>query len=276
MSKRVTRQMWCIVAVLAVGTLLGTEALASTCTTSKTLSTQTCTSWRTTSSGVKYCTLWCTGSEICVNTISGLSGSISKECTTGENCPVTECTAYGTVDPDTGQSSPDCTSDLGSLNPACGLAGLAVCTNPNNHFNWNGTPYTLAGSIGSASDYLVCDKKGKCTTLLKLEPQFSSEICINPNWHFLTFTASEFKGQSCFCPGGYDGDGDCCETSERTSGQCSAEYGTGASAGTPTCILQLCTVDLSRYNPFTNFDLAYSCNETRECGGVTGTLCPGI
>jgi len=277
MCKRLVNSLVLVGVVATLVATLATEATAATCTTSKTLSTQSCCSWKTTSSGVKYCALWCTGSQICVNTIFGLSGNIVKDCTPGETCPVTECSAYGTAEAEGTVGS--CDESLDNLNPTCGIEGVAVCTNPNNHFNVQGTPYTLSGIEQTIGDVKTCDKKGKCTNQLKLEPTNTSEICINPNWHFLTFTASKFKGKTCFCPGGYDNTTDpgpqcCADSSRKTDGTCVTKYGTGDSIGTPTCLKSFCSVDLSTYDPFTNFDLPYDCQTAETCGGVSGTLCP--
>jgi len=269
MSSRVVVGM--IVTLVA---LAGVEAWATTCTTSKTSTSSTCCSWKKTSSGYTYCALWCTGSEICTNTISALGGNVVKGCETTGTCPVTQCAAYGTVSTSTSVGS--CDTSLTDLNSTCGIQGLAICTNPANHFNYQGNAFTVSGSESAAGNVTTCDKNGKCTNQLKLEPDLSSNIC-NNNWHFLTFTASEFKAHACLCPGGYDATNVCCATDSRTTnGTCSTVYGTGASVGTPTCMTALCTVDLSTYNPFTNFSLGYNCHPSTAltCGGNTGTVCP--
>lgn len=267
-----------VIAVLMA--MLGTEAKAATCTATKTSSSQTCCSWKTTSSGFKYCALWCTGSEICTNTITALGGNVVNGCESTGTCPVTECAAFGTVSTDT--STGACDTSLDALNETCGIKGIAVCTNPADHFNVNGTPFTLPGVQEAIGNVTTCDKKGKCTNELKLEPSLTSDVCINPNWNFVTFTASEFKAHTCLCPGGFDDEDprQCCATSDRTVvggvSTCSKLYGTGDSIGTPTCMTAFCSVDLSTYNPFTNFSLPYDChpNTALTCGGITGTTCP--
>jgi hypothetical protein len=260
-----------VVALVVTVALAGAEAFAATCTSSKTLSTQTCCSWRTTSSGVRYCALWCTGSQICDNLITGLGGNVLKDCS-GDTCPTTECAAYGTMD--IGVSGSTCNQDPLVLDPNCGMKGLLVCTNPNEKFNAQGTPYTLGGYEQTISNSLICDKNGKCTNSLTLDASLSSELCVNHNWHFKTFTASEFKAKACFCPGGFDSRGKCCETSERVGtgpdAVCSADYGDG----TPICFLQLCTVDLATYDYFTNRFLPYTCENTTTCGGTSPEPCP--
>ena len=264
-------------AVAALVAMAGSNAWAATCTTSRTLTNQTCTSWRTTSSGVKYCSTWCTGSEICDNTINGLGGNIMNGCTPGVDCPLTSCTAFGTVDMPEG-SEGDCNTDLTNLNPTCGIKGKLVCV----EHEGNETEFELISGIqGTSSDQLTCDKKGKCTNSLKLLPSDTPTLCPDEDpAEFVTFVAKKFKAKSCFCPGGLDDDGQCCATTSRVSGgegaTCSALYGTGSSIGTPTCMVALCEVDLSTYDPVTNFNLPYDChpNTAMTCGGVTGTLCP--
>jgi hypothetical protein len=281
MERKVMKNLLCIGVVLVLATVVATEAGAVTCSTSKTLTTQTCCSWRTTTSGVKYCSLWCTGSEICVNTIFGLGGSIMNDCIPGETCPVTSCEAFGTVDTDTSTGTCDTSLDEPfSLNPTCGIMGMAYCQNHGGNSKLKnpkieGQPFVVEGVEGTDIPLTAvdCDKQGKCTTQGKLEADLSAVICQNHNWTPLTFTASEFKGRSCFCPGGYDSTGTCCEDNSRTGlGTCTAVYGDG----TPTCLVQLCTIDLSNYNPLTSFDLAYECGEAVACGGVTGAPCPTV
>src|SRR5262245_5940647 len=270
--RRNIRALRLVVATIVV--MMGPEARAVTCSTAKTLANQTCTNWRTTSTGVKYCTAWCTGSEICDNTISGLNGSVVSGCTTGETCPLTSCAAFGTTAVD--GSAGACDTSLDNLNESCGIKGIGVCFNPATKFNPQGQPFVLEGVEGTTSDTLTCDKKGKCANSLKLEPDDTSTICLN-NWQFVTFTASEFKAKACFCPGGLDVGGRCCADSSRDShGTCSTEYGTGGSIGTPICMIALCTVDLSGFDPQTNFNLPYDCHPAaaQTCGGVTGTPCP--
>jgi hypothetical protein len=263
--------------VVTVVALAGVQAWATTCTTSKTSSSSTCCSWKTTSSGYTYCALWCTGSEICTNTIAGLGGNIVNGCADTGTCPVTECAAFGTVPTDTSVGT--CDTSLTNLNSTCGIQGMAFCSNPANHFNFQGNSFTLTGAETATGNVTTCDKRGKCTNQLKLEANLGSDACVNPNWNFLTYTAELFKAHTCLCPGGYDANQVCCATASRDSYQtCGSTniYGTGASAGTPTCMTALCSVDLSTYNPFTNFSLGYDChpNTALTCGGITGNLCP--
>jgi hypothetical protein len=268
-----------VVGVLAtLVALAGVQAWAVTCTTSRTSSSSTCCSWKTTSSGYTYCALWCTGSEICTNTIAALGGNVVKGCADSGTCPVTECSAYGTVSTDL--STGTCDTSLTDLNSTCGIKGLAICTNPADHFNYQGNSFTLSGSESATGNVTTCDKKGKCTNQLKLEPSDTSNICVNPNWHFQTFTASEFKAHACLCPGGYADNGQCCATSSRIGPVGSTTCGDGGTNvygdGTPVCMTALCTVDLSEYNPFTNFSLGYDCHPSTAvtCGGLTGNPCP--
>ena len=252
--------------------MTGSSAWAAVCTTGRTLTNQTCASWRTTTSGVKYCTVWCTGSMICDNSIAGLGGNIVNECDSGEgeNCPITSCTAWGTK-PVEG-SVGDCNTDIANLNETCGIEGKVVCEDELG--NDEEEVIVLPGFVGTTSRTLVCDKKGKCTNTLRLRPKGAADLCPEGT-EFETFTGAEFKAQSCFCPGGEDTNGVCCKSSARNSnGTCSEPYGTGSSAGTPTCVISLCQVDLTNYDPDDNFRLPYDCSNADACGGVTGDPCP--
>lgn len=273
-------------ALAALVTMAASNAWAAVCTTSKTLTNQTCTSWRSTSSGVRYCSLWCTGSEICDNVIYGLGGNVVKECVEGENCPVTSCSAFGTQ-PIAG-SSGTCDTNLNTLNATCGIPGKLACSDADTDCpsggecdegegpDDNGDEFiVLDEALDFTSDTLICDKKGKCTNTLRLLPEDTADLCPGDT-EFVTFTASEFKARSCFCPGGFAGE-TCCADSSRTDGGCSKKYAEGlATEGTPTCMVALCTVDLSDFDPEVNFNLPYDCHPSGalECGGVTGTVCP--
>jgi len=288
MESKVMKNLLCIGVVLVLASVFVGDAGAVTCSTSKTLTTQTCCGWKTTSSGVKYCSLWCTGSEICVNTIFGLGGVYFPEgCTPGAvvpdpGCPVTSCEVFGTVSTETSTGTCD-NYDLFNLNPTCGISGTAYCENHGgNSLKKNpkiqGQPFVVDGVLGIDISVALanCDKQGKCTTQGQLEPALSTIVCQNPNWSPLTFTASEFKGKSCFCPGGYDDFGTCCADKDRTDGSCSTDYAAGTdNVGKPTCLIQLCTVDPS-YNPITNFDLAYDCSLVEFCGGFQTKKCPEV
>jgi hypothetical protein len=229
---------------------------------------------------VRYCALWCTGSEVCDNVIYGLGGNIVNGCTPGVNCPLTSCSAFGTVDMPDESSVGDCNSDLTNLNPTCGIRGLLVCV----EHEGEETEFELIKAVQSASsDNLICDKKGKCTNSLKLLPSDAPTICPDEDpAEFVTFVAKRFKAKSCFCPGGLDSSGTCCATSDRVSGGessvCAKPYGTGSTTGTPTCMVSLCEIEdlSSKYDPVTNFNIPYECHpdDTLECGGVTGTPCP--
>ena len=257
--------------------MTGSSAWAAVCSTSRTLTNQTCSSWRTTTSGVKYCTVWCTGSMICDNSIAGLGGNVVKECEPGEdgNCPITSCTAWGTKPVEGSVGTCDSTN-LDNLNETCGIEGKLVCELGIDSTGGDDSDEViiLPGFVNTTSRTLICDKKGKCTNTLRLRPKGAAALCPEGT-EFETFTAAEFKAQSCFCPGGDDTNDTCCATSARNSnGTCSVPYGTGSSIGTPTCVISLCQVDLTNYDPDDNFRLPYDCSNADACGGVTGDPCP--
>jgi hypothetical protein len=210
---------------------------------------------------------------ICDNSIAGLGGSIVNECDSGEgeNCPITSCTAWGTKEVEGSVGTCDST-DLGNLNPTCGIEGKVVCENELGEDEEE--TIVVPGFVGTTSRTIVCDKKGKCTNTIRLRARNAADFCPEGT-EFETFTGAEFKAQSCFCPGGEDNEGVCCATSDRNSnGTCAAPYGTGSSAGAPTCVISLCQVDLTNYDPDDNFRLPYACSDAEACGGVTGTPCP--
>ena len=250
----------------------GSSAWAATTCSAIRTANSTCTAWRTTLTGARYCSQWCTGSMICDNSIAGLGGNIVNECDSGEgeNCPITSCTAFGTKSVEGTVGTCDST-DLDNLNETCGIEGKVVCESEVGPEEIN---IVLPGFVGTTSRTLVCDKKGKCTNTLKLRPKNTGSLCPEGT-EFETFTGAEFKAQSCFCPGGEDTEGVCCATGSRNSnGTCSTPYGTGSSIGTPTCVISLCQVDLTNYDPDDNFRLPYDCSNATDCGGVTGNPCP--
>lgn len=214
--------------------------------------------------GSSFCAYWTEGSEVCNAAIKGLGGhTVVKNCVEGVNCPVVTCSAYGTVNIGLGGSCDN--TDPSNLDPDCGIAGTAVCFNPKGKFNPQGEPFILPGVETDLSDVQSCDKRGKCTTSVELLPDDTSNICINPNWQFQTFTASEFKAQACFCPGGYAG-GVCCADGGRNGGACANVYAAGyANEGTPACIQQVCTQ--------TAGSTMYTCGDAYTCGGFDPDSC---
>lgn len=262
--ERLVRGLVAMSVVILLGSMLAIEANATTCSTKKLSSSYTCVSWKT-SGGTKYCSLWCTGSEVCDVVVNGL-GSAANQCTPGETCPAVTCSVFGTVDSGDGFCEP------GTLDPNCDVQGVAICENPKctrgnkndpectGNFQFNGRPFTLEVPLSVTGDLTLCDKQGTCRTSLVLEAGLSSEICINPNWAYKTFTASEANTEACFCPGGYDGSvpAYCCADSQRNLGACVTPNPAGTSGpGTATCIAQFCKVDLTGYVPGQN--ILYTC-----------------
>jgi hypothetical protein len=292
MSNRMMGRALAGVAIVTMA-LAGAEAFALTCTASKTSSSQTCCSWKKTTSGYTYCALWCTGSELFTNTMTGVGGNIFGSCDPAQLdtvCPETSNQAFGTVDPTTGAYDPDgpCNTSLGLLDPSCAIKGLAFCQNKGGNSKVKnsqvqGSPFLVTGVLGLDVPLVPtdCDKQGKCSTSGKLEADLSAITCQNDNWTPLTFTASEFKAKACFCPGGYAGDGTtCCATTARstdpaTAGTC-GEGNLWAGTGVATCMVALCSVDLAAYNPLTSPSLPYDCHPDGMviCGGDSGITCP--
>jgi hypothetical protein len=195
---------------------------------------QTCLRWRNIG-GSQTCINWTTGSEVC-NTVSTGVGGINHCDPDLGTCPAITCSAFGTVDVGLG-------CDPTTLDPDCGIKGIAFCVNkPGNARNAAGQPFTLDTFLTQTEAIDTCLKNGKCLNSIELNPEDTGDICINPNWHFLTFTASEFNALLVVCRGGYDSVGSCCDDSQRTGGFCTTP-------GTEASLAQRCTVDLTGYRP---------------------------
>lgn len=198
--------------------------------------------------GTRICTCWRTGSEICDSEVTGL-GNI-KDCMPGVNCPVVTCSVFGTVDLGDG-SCPD--PDV--LDPDCGVEGVSYCVNPaGNAKKAQGNPFIFPATLSNFSDIEKCERNGKCKNTVEIEPEDCPDCCINPKWDLLTFTASEFNGEVCVCPGGFSAEGDCCSDGERNiDGSC-------ASISDEVCVVQRCTADLTGYKPGKG-SINYDCTE---------------
>lgn len=208
MSKRLVMGLLCM-GVVAVLVVLPGTANAGVCT-------------KPPCAGVKWfggsCICCSTGSEIFDLTVWGVPGNLVKACA-GEQC--VKCSVYGTVG--------DSTCDPTILDPDCAIQGFAYCVNPKcvrghqddpectGNFNVNGQPYVLDGVLSKSGSLTNCTKAGRCTTSVEVVGTLSDDICINPNWKFETFTASEFNGTCSFCETGYDSYGNCSVLEETTA-----------------------------------------------------------
>jgi hypothetical protein len=185
------------------------------------------------SGGTRICTSWYTGSEICDNIIRGLPSSLLKDCTPPDafgngTCPTLTCSAFGTVG--------DCSNPTSDT---CSIEGVAICLNPTDKYNAQGSAYNLPGYLSEVAKSVTCSKNnGRCYGTAELDPD-GFGIC-NNNWSFLTFTATKLRGEVCYCPGGY-ANGQCCATSDRDP------FGACKTAATPVCNMEYCTADLSNY-----------------------------
>ena len=180
-----------------------------------------------TTGGTRCCGCWKTGSEICTVLATGL-GNITG-CIPGVNCPVVTCSVFGTVDLGDGLCDPN------TLDPDCGIDGVAFCRNP--LFGLLGRLFTLPTFLTGAADIETCDENGLCQQSIELEPENCPGCCIDLSWKFITFTASEFNGQICVCTGGLSTEGTC--------------------MGVEVCLNQRCTADLTGYRPGQN--IPYTC-----------------
>lgn len=227
--------LFVVVAVIAYATVAG----AATCPSGYTYKCPII-------GGTKCCSCWRTGSEVCDTEVTGL-GNI-KNCVPGVNCPVVTCSVYGTADLGDGLCNPN------TLDPDCGIEGIAYCVNPaGNSSKAQGNPFTLETVLSGSANIDKCDKNGKCTRSIEINPEDCPDCCINPNWQFKTFTATKFNGEVCVCPGGYSDNGDCCADIERLlDGSC-------ASAGDEVCLAQQCTANLAGYKP--GRSIPYDCTD---------------
>ena len=196
--------------------------------------------------GTRCCSCWKTGSEVCDTEVTGL-GNI-KNCIPGVNCPVVTCSVYGTADLGDGSCNPN------TLDPDCGIQGIAYCVNPaGNASKAQGNPFTLETVLSGSANIDKCDKNGKCTRSIEINPEDCPDCCINPKWQFKTFTATKFNGEVCVCPGGYSTEGECCNDIERLlDGSC-------ATAGEEVCLVQQCTANLTGYKP--GRSIPYDCTD---------------
>jgi hypothetical protein len=233
------RLMLACLLALSVVSVMGTEAGAATCPAGYTYKCPII-------GGTKCCGCWKTGSEICDFEVTGL-GTV-KGCVPGENCPVVTCSVYGTEDLGDGLCDPN------TLDPDCGIKGIAFCLNPaSNSSKGQGNPFTLETVLTAETDIEKCDKNGRCRNSIEIDPENCTDCCINPNWQFITFTATEFNGEICVCPGGFSAGGVCCADNQRNvDGSC-------VTVGVEVCLGQRCTADLTGYKLGQN--IPYTCTE---------------
>lgn len=227
---------------MSVVPMLGTEASAASCPAGYTYRCPII-------GGTKCCACWRTGSEICDATVTGL-GNI-KDCVPGENCPVVTCSVFGTIDLGDGLCNAN------TLDPDCGITGIAFCLNPaGNSSGAQGNPFTLETVLTATADIEKCDKNGRCRRSIEINPENCTDCCVNPNWHLITFTASEFNGEICVCPGGFSSptslnpDQCCADIQRNADGSC-------VTPGVEVCLEQRCTADLTGYKPGQN--IPYAC-----------------
>ena len=196
---------------------------------------QTCLRWRNIG-GSQTCLSWTTGSEICDAVSTGVGGINHCDATLG-TCPAITCSAFGTVDVGLG-----CNPNI--ADPRCGIKGIAFCVNqPGNSGTAQGNSFTLETFLTQTEAIDTCSKNGKCLNSIELNPEDTGNICRNPNWHLLTFTALEFNAGVVVCRGGYDVNQHCCDDSQRNPN------GTCSTAGAEASLVQRCTVDLTGYRP---------------------------
>jgi len=242
MFKQVTTALF----VLSLAAMLWTEANAASC--SPGTAGCRCVKWYR-SGGTQSCCQWSTGSEICDVVSTGVGNPQCDPNT--ETCPVLTCAAFGTENIGLG-------CDPTGLDPKCGIKGISYWLNPVTS-TVLGIPLTLDAVLEVSQPIATCDRNGRCVNTITLDPK----VGIDPILIFKTFTAQLFNAELVICPGGYDGNGDCCADSSRNpNGTCVAKTAEITAA-------QRCTVDLTNYQP--GDKLPYKCcdladlNENNAC-----------
>ncbi len=247
MGKRIAVGLLRLSLIAVFVAIAGREANAAVCSTKYTTGAYCKSSYSI--GGLPVCTLWCTGSEICDNLVTGVPSSLLKACESApETCPTITCSVFGTL------GSAECADPTvpGSPGQECAIEGVAICWNPQEKYNAAGTAFNLPGYLTGVAENAFCTKGGKCTGYAELDPDPGTmEIC-NNNWTFQTFTAKVFKGETCLCLGGVDSSGTCCATADRTDGKCTvpadlSEY----------CVQQYCKANLASYELGKN--ILYDC-----------------
>ncbi|MGE0367322.1 MAG: hypothetical protein AB7I96_01030 [Candidatus Dadabacteria bacterium] len=117
-----------------------------------------------------------------------------------------------------------------------------------------GEPIILETVITRSTEIKQC-AASSCEEAIELDLADCPD-CQGPDFEFITFTASEFNSEACICPGGFSTTGECCATAGREIG------GGCAEVGQEICIKQLCTTDLTNYEPGMNFP--YTCKILQE------------
>jgi hypothetical protein len=151
----------------------------------------------------------------------------------------------------------------------CSIEGQAVCFNPDNHYNQNGTSFNLPGPLTNTSVVTTCTKSGTCITESTLGLFDGNGGICNNNWT-LDFTAYHFLGQVAFCPGGYE-NGICCASDKRdpSDDSCDRPFQEGEyTAGQPGMLWTYCQLPTNCYK---NGMPTNACFDNK-----TGLLKPGV
>lgn len=167
----------------------------------------------------------------------------------------------------------------GGFDPPCSIDGQAVCFNPNNHFNRNGTAFNWPGPLSAVSDIVTCTGGGTCVSESTLG-LFEDNGGVCNNLWTLDFTPYWFYGQVAFCPGGFEYEsvppapfevsGACCASDKRNrDGTCFREYQSGEPTESQPGLLWT-TCDL----PAECYDVDH--NLTDACFDEDGLLEEGI
>jgi hypothetical protein len=206
--------------------------------------------------GPLICGDWITGSEKCEMLIKGLPAQLADYVWIQCNVLGTQ-DPYGILDPYDYDFEP---FNCDPFTQTCVIIGKARCTNPADFFNDNenavATAYYLPGPLYAIAETAECSKGGKCTTDATVDPVGNGGVC-NNNWD-LDFTAYEFIGHICFCPGGLDENEFCCADEGRTDGECETYWNDKYPelAGQVQCLTEKCTYSNRNLSPWDeyNFD----------------------
>jgi hypothetical protein len=187
-------------------------------------------------SGPKVCYYVESGSVDATVIAKGVSGKLANYCDglapgEGDCFIVIEFAIFGDIPPE-GEGADYCRTftnagtlpggtllfpEVGFSSEPCLIEGQAICFNPQDKYNQNGTAFNLAGPLTESAEIITCTKGGTCITEATLGLFDDNGGVCNNNWT-LDFTPYYFYGQVAFCPGGYTDPpfgGQCCATDRR-------------------------------------------------------------
>jgi hypothetical protein len=211
--------------------------------------------------GPWVCGDWGTNSEVCDVVIKGLKAKLADDAWV-------QCNVLGTRFPEEPYDGYEFECD--PFTEECVIVGKAACFNPQGKYNALGTAYNLPGPLYAVAETAECEKGGKCTTSAEVNPEGNGGVC-NNKWD-LAFTAFEFIGQVCHCPGGLDGPGEiCCADGRRYKDQ-GIEYcvepwneGDPELEGKVQCLTEQCSYSHLNLVSWADYELGTTESQAYDC-----------